>query len=107
MPVATYTPVGRVGEGLFGTAILNLMVVVELGVADEVLMMVSATVLVGFCQQRLSVSDEPTLHAEVLFLNDKSTSPVVDARTVYPNSAEPPDGLSTHSKSGEEVAAGV
>lgn len=79
--VAVYVPVGIVGDGLFGTWTLNLMVDVEpeVGVANVELIIVRAVVL-GAIQHRFSVSFEPVAQSLASSLKYEATSPVVDAR---------------------------
>lgn len=74
------------------------MVVVEFEFGPPELMMVMG-LDEGRAQQRSSVSLEPALHPEPLFLKNVDTSPVVEARTVKPKRAADPEAGSIHEKS--------
>ena len=74
------------------------MVEVELEFGAVELMIVTA-VVVGRAQQRSLVSVDPELHTEPLFKKNDDTSPVVDARTVYPKRDGFPVVGSIHEKS--------
>jgi len=88
---------------LLGTATLNLIVDVELEFGVDELIIMTA-VVEGRAQHRSLVSVEPALHAEPLFMKNDDTSPVDDARTVYPKRAGLPEVGSIHEKS-VDVAA--
>jgi hypothetical protein len=75
-----------------------LTVVVEFEFGTVELMMVTA-VVVGRAQHLSVVSVEPALHAEPLFMKYDETSPVDEARTLYPNRAEVPEVGSVNVKS--------
>jgi hypothetical protein len=77
------------GTGLFGIYTLKVRVVVALVVAATLRLMIrKLPVEVAPCQHAYWVTVEPVLHDVPSFLKAAATSDVVEAFTLYPNTAE-------------------